>query len=875
MRRRPVPFIALALVLAALAPPLASAQTEGSRLGRDVLPTFESVRLAVDPARPEFTGAAHVELKVVRAASTFAFHADGPVISALKLRGPAGDVSARQSAGGRGVVRVQTDRPLAPGAYTLDVEFKAPFDTHSVGLYRTQAGADWYAFTQFEATDARRAFPCWDEPSFKIPYQLTLTVPAASLAVSNTPVESETPGGASKTVVFKRTPPLPSYLLAMAVGPFDTVPITGMSVPGRVVTVKGKGALAAEAARVAPPLLGALEKYFGRPYPFEKLDLLAVPEYWPGAMENPGAITFADQILLIDPAGASVAQRRLLIEVTAHEIAHMWFGDLVTMAWWDDLWLNESFASWMGDKVTQEAFKETEVEARSVEGAQKAMNTDARLTTRAIRQPVGAMDNLLQAADELAYQKGEAVLGMFEAWLGPDVFRKGIRDYLAAHEWGNATAADLWSALSKASGKDVGKPMATFLDQPGVPVVSALLVDDGKSVRLSQQRFVHAGVKAPPAQWQIPVGVKFSDGGIVQTKTFLLTSASQDFKLDIKNKVVDWIHPNSGERGYYRWTVARILLTTMAEQAATRLDTRERIGFVGNLSALLDAGLVHGGDYLRLLASFAADPDPLVVSAVVTALDEVRTALVTPEMRGAFATYVQRTLGKTLERIGPAPRPGEPESVAALRPTLLWWLAVYGNDPRIQAYASELVNAYFADPARADPGVSGAALEIVAATAGDRALFERIRKRLAATTVPVERTRLFAALGRLRDPALAEEALSIPGMTFQEGGAIIKAMAASAEGSQRVFAYHRRHYDELAQRLPPMFLAFLPNFALGQACSEDRLTAVHAFYGDPKRNVAGTDKELAMREEEVRGCIGLRTREAPSAATYLRTVDPR
>src|SRR5438876_6654753 len=385
-------------------------------------------------------------------------------------------------------------------------------------------------------------------------------------------------------------------------------------------------------------------------------------------MENPGAITFADQILLIDPAGASVAQRRLLVEVTAHEMAHMWFGDLVTMAWWDDLWLNESFASWMGDKVTQETFPETEVEVRSVEGAQKAMNTDARLTTRAIRQPVGAMDNLLQAADELAYQKGEAVLGMFETWLGPDLFRKGIRDYLAAHEWGNATAADLWSALSSASGKD-----------------------EGKSVRLAQQRFVLAGVKPPPAQWQIPVGLKYAEAGVVQTKTFLLTSAAQDFKLGVSSPV-DWIHPSAGERGYYRWSVARPLLTTMAEQAATRLDTRERIGFVGNLSALLDAGMVHGGDYLRLLAAFAADPDPLVVSAVVTALEEAKTALITPETRNSFATYVQKTLGRALERIGPASRPGEPESVAALRPALLWWTSVYGNDPRVQAYARELVN---------------------------------------------------------------------------------------------------------------------------------------------------------------------------------------
>jgi cytosol alanyl aminopeptidase len=865
----------LALVLSALVPAVGSAQTAAKRLGRDVVPTFESVRLVVDPARPEFSGTAHVELKVSRAASTFQFHADGPVLSSLELRGPAGDVAARHAPAAGGLVRVETDRPLAPGTYALDLAFKAPFDTHSVGLYRTQANGEWYAFTQFEATDARRAFPCWDEPSFKIPYQVTLVVPEAALAVSNTPVETEAAASGTRTVVFKRTPPLPSYLLAMAVGPFDTVAIPGLSVPGRIVTVKGKGGLAAEAARVTPPLLSALERYFGRPYPFEKLDLLAVPEYWPGAMENPGAITFADQILLVDPAAATVSQHRLLVEVNAHELAHMWFGDLVTMAWWDDLWLNESFASWMGDKVTQEAFPDIQVETRSVEGAQKAMTTDARLTTRAIRQPVGAMDNLLQAADELAYQKGEAVLGMFEAWISPDSFRKGIRDYLAAHEWGNAAAADLWGALTKASGKDVGKAMATFLDQPGVPLVTATLVNGGKSIRLAQQRFVSAGVKPPPALWQIPVAVKYADGGAVQTRTFLLTSADDEFKLGLKTPVVDWVHPNAGERGYYRWSLPKPLLITMAEQADKRLDTRERIGFVGNLSALLDAGMLHGGDLLRLVGAFAADADPLVTSAVIAALEEARTALITPESRDAFATYVRRTLGKALERIGPAPRPGEPEAAAALRPRLLWWVAVYGADPRLQAYAQELVKEYLADPSRVDPSVAGAALQVAAATSGDRALFEKIRKRLETASVPAERTRLFSALGRFRDPALAEEALALPGITFQEGGALIKSMSSTAEGSQRVFAYHRKHYDELAKRLPPMFLAFLPNYALGQACSEDRLAAVRDFFLDPRRNVAGTDKELAMRAEEVRGCMALRAREAPSTAAYLRTVDPR
>jgi alanyl aminopeptidase len=862
------------LALALFVPALGGAQTDTGRLGRDVVPTSQSVRLTVDPAQPEFTGAVHVELKVARPVARFELHAEGPVISSLKLAGPAGAVAATHAAAGKGLVRVTTPGPLAPGAYTLDLEFKAPFDPHAVGLYRTKAGEDWYAFTQFEATDARRAFPCWDEPSFKIPYQLTLVVPAAAMAVSNTPVESETPAGAAKTVVFKKTPPLPSYLLAIAVGPFETVPIPGLSVPGRVVTVKGASRLAGEAARVTPPLVSALERYFGKPYPFEKLDLLAVPEYWPGAMENPGAITFADQILLLDPAGASVAQRRLMIEVNAHELAHMWFGDLVTMAWWDDLWLNESFASWMGDKVTQEAFPDTQIDVRSVEGAQKAMDVDARLATRAIRQPVRSMDNLLQAADELAYQKGEAVLGMFEAWIGPEPFRKGIRDYLAAHAWGNATAADLWSALSKASGKDVGRPMATFLDQPGVPLVSLELVDGGKGVRLSQRRFVIGGAPPPRATWQVPVTIRYAESGAVRTKPVLLTSESQEFKLDVKAPV-DWIHPNAGERGYYRWSVPRLLLTTMTENAAKRLEVRERIGLVGNLTALLEAGLLKGGDSLRLLAAAAADPEPLVVSAVVSALGEIKPALVGPETRVAFATYVRRTLGRALEAIGPAPRPGEPASAADLRPRLIAWLAIEGDDPALKAYALEVAKAYLADPARADRDVAGTALNVAAATSGDRALFDQIRERLETTTTPADRVRLATALGQFRDPALVKEALAIKGLSFQEGGSLMRSLASTDEGSRRVFDWQVQHYDELARALPPMFLAFLPNLALEQACSEERLAPVREFYADPKRNVAGTDKELAMRTEEVRACVALRAREAASTAAYLRSVDPR
>jgi aminopeptidase N len=866
----------LALASCAAAPARAVETPDAGRLARDVVPAFESIRLVLDPAQSAYTGTAHVELKVARPTSTFGFHAEGPVLSVLKLRGAAGEIPLKHIVGARGLVRAEADRPIAPGAYTLDIDFKAPFDTRAAGLYRASVRGESYAFTQFEADDARKAFPCWDEPSFKFPYQLTVVVPEKDLAVSNTPIESETASGGQKTIVFKRTPALPSYLLAMAVGPFDTVPMPGLSVPGRVVAVKGAGAMAAEAARITPPLVAALERYFGRPYPFEKLDLIAVPEFWPGAMENAGAITFAEGILLVDQA-ASAQQERLLVEVTAHELAHMWFGDLVTMAWWDDLWLNESFASWMGDKVTQEVAPELEVAVRSAEAAQRAMRVDSQLHTRAIRQPVKVLDNLLQAADALAYDKGEAVLGMFEAWLGPEVFRKGIRDYLAAHEWGNAAASDLWSALSKAAGKDVGRPMETFLDQAGVPLVSAELVDHGKAVRLTQRRFANAGVVAPPTVWQIPVSLKYTDGGEMQRKTVLLTQRTQDFKLDAANPPVIWLHPNAGERGYYRWSVARPLLTTMAEQASKRLEPRERVGFVGNLSGLFAGGELHGGDYYRLLGSFARDPEPAVLQATMTALSDVSIALVTPDLRGAYATYLRKTLGPALERIGPAARPGEPPAVAALRGSLILTLGTQGDDPRIQAYAKELTTAYLADSSRVDPSLAGSAL-YVAAAHGDRALFDALRQRFQTTTVPAERRRLLFALGSFQDPALVEEALKYaldPAVRPQEIATIPRSLQFEPSTRTRASRWMLEHYDEIAHRVPEMVVAFIPAEALRQACSAERLAEVRTFFSDPKHGVAGTEKELAKAGEAVQDCIALRAREGASVTAYLRTVDPR
>jgi alanyl aminopeptidase len=863
--------------VAVLAPVAAAAADE--RLGTDVVPTAEAIRLVLDPARADYTGSVRVDLEVRRAAPSFAFHAEDMTLERVALRGAAGEVALKvAAAGAHGLQRATPDTPLAPGRYALDIDFKNDFNTRATSLYRLQTGGDWYAFTQFEAVDARGAFPCWDEPAFKIPFQVTLVVPHRHLAVSNSPVESLSVEGAAATVVFKPTPPLPAYLLAIATGPLEAVPIPGMSVPGRVVTVKGASALAAEAARVTPKLVAGLEAYFGRPYPFAKLDLLAVPEFWPGAMENAGAVTFADSVLLVDPRAASVAQRRTLIEFTAHELAHMWFGDLVTMAWWDDLWLNESFASWMEEKVAQEAYPELHLDVGAVQSVQRALSTDARNASRAIRAPVDSVDNLLQSADELTYEKGRAVLGMIEAWVGPEAFQRGVRDYLAAHEWKNATAADLWTALSTAAHRDVRGPMESFLDQPGVPIVSAELIEGGRAVRLTQSRFANAGATPPtPTLWRVPVTLKYTDGDATRTTTVLLGARAQDVKLRADNLPVVWIHPNASERGYYRWKVAPVLLRTTAENATRRLDARERVGFVGNLSALLDGGLVSGADYLRALAHFGRDPEPDVVQAVLGALAKVRRAFVTDDVRGPFASYVRRTLGPALDRIGLSRREGEPEGDTALRSGLLLWLGRDGGDPRIAPMAASLAHSYLDDPSAVDPSVASVSLGL-AARSGDRALFEELRKRFETTKVPAERSRYLSALGEFREPALVDEALAyaLSGpLRPQEVPAIPRSIIASGEDGGRAFRWLRQNYEAVAGRIPPMYAPFMAPMALGGACSAERIQAARTFFAEPGHQGPGTAAQLAKATETAEDCVRLRAREGASVTAYLRALDPR
>ncbi len=841
------------------------------RLGNEAAPTFEQIDLTVDPAKPEYSGSVRIDVRVARATPALHFHAEGLKISSMTLRGRAAPVTLAWETGARGYVTATAPAPIAPGTYTLAIDFTQSLNGQSVGLYRVETKGDSYAFTQFESDDARKAFPCWDEPAFKIPFQVTLHVPEADLAVSNTPPERVSSAAGVKTVVFRRTKPLPSYLVAMAVGPFETVDVKGMSMPGRIVVPRGQTALTGVAAQMTPPLVAALERYFGRPYPYEKLDLIAVPEFWPGGMENPGAITFRDDALLLDSRLAGVGARRQLARFIAHEVAHQWFGDLVTMKWWDDLWLNESFAEWMGDKIADQVYPDLRVGLGTLQGREAAFNTDAKLSTRAIRQPVTTQDNLLQTADELAYYKGQAVLGMFEQWIGPEAFQRGVRSYLKEHEWGNAEAADLWSALSRASGKDVGGPLATFLDQGGVPLVTAELLRDGR-VTLGQRRFLNAGVTAPGEPlWKIPVTIHYPDGKEERSKTVLLSERSMTVEL-APGAHPAWIHPNAEEAGYYRWDVGAKMLHALAENAARDMDTRERVGFLNDLGGLLESGALHGDDFLRLVGRFSNDPEPEVTSAVLGHVAGVRYAFATEQTAPLFARYVRATLGPALERIGFSKKPGEPELASLSRAGLLRVLGDAGGDERVLAFADSMAARYLADPASVDPTLAPVFLDL-SATRGDQARFDDYRKRFETAANPADRQRFLNALGWFRDPKLVDEALdyTLKGpLRSQELFTIPGGVGQSIRYQGRPWEWLQRNYDAMTSRLPDMYRIYMPYFAGG--CSSERLEQARAFFADPKHQAPGWDREFAKVSEGVTDCVSLREREGASVSAYLNEV---
>lgn len=839
------------------------------RLDPIASPTFQSVELQLDPGLRTYNGSTRIEMVLHEDSDRFQIHAFEMDITRAELLVDGSPVTLAVEEGEEALQTMIAPSTLAAGPYVLELDFENDYDIRATSLYKVSTEGEDYLYTQFEATDARGAFPCFDEPQFKIEWQITMSVPVGDAALTNTPPEETTSDGAWETTRFLRTKPMPSYLLAIAVGPFDFVPVEGTSTPCRVVTPKGKAWMAKDAVENTPPVLAALEEYFGRPYPYRKLDLIAVPEFNPGAMENVGLITYRETILLMDPETASVAQKRTLSSVNAHEIAHQWYGNLVTMEWWDDLWLNESFASWMGEKITHQVFPEFGMDITTVRGNEGAKNSDTSVAVHAIRAPV--MSNaVFESMDaSITYQKGQAVLEMFENFVGEELFREGVRNYINGNEWGSTVAADLLENLSQSTGVDFHTAMGTFLDQPGVPDVRATPLGDGK-VELAQSRFHYLDQDlAEGTPWQIPVVLKYSDGKQVREHRVLLTDPAEVIELP-DGADPEWIHPNSGEMGYYRWDVGADKLLEMISIAEEILSPRERVALVEQVSAQMRAGRITGGQYLDATTTLLNDPHPEVVNTALGNLGEVRMAFVTADLMPAFRSWVRDSVGPLVERHGLTPKDGEDESVSLLRPALIAWMGNWGADPEVRAFAREVTDAYLADRQSVDGSISGVCLR-VAAIDGDWKLYNTFKKEFEAATVPADRARFLGALGRFQNWSMQEAALdfTLSGeLRPQELFTIPLGVGMNSwDDPGRMWDWFVKNYDRIVELMPPQFKTYMPFFAGG--CQEERLVAAREFFAIEEHQAPGQDRIMERVAEGVMECVNLRRREGPTVSEFL------
>ncbi|MDB5102393.1 MAG: pepN 1 [Fibrobacteres bacterium] len=845
------------------------------RLDANARPVSQELDLEIDPDSAGYAGGTSISLEILEPSDSLRLHAEDMEIKAAFLVQDGKVTGLEPSFRTAGLLTLRAKEPFHEGKAVLKLAFAKPFNTHSTSLYKVVSGGRGYVFSQFEAWDARKAFPCFDEPAFKIPWTITVRTPIRNTVIGNYPIGSERPDGARKTVTFAKSDPMPSYLVALAVGEFDTVPIPGLTVPGRVVTVKGQGRLAGFAAAMAPPILKALEGYFSAACPYPKLDLISVPEFMAGAMENPGAITFREGLILFDSSEASTARKRNLASVMAHEMSHLWFGDLVTMAWWNDLWLNESFASWMADKAVDRVYPGFKSSVSSVGGRQWAMEIDAMESSRAIRTEVLPTDNPSQSFDGLAYEKGQEVIGMLESWMGADRFQRGVQEYLKNWSWRNAHAADLWASLSRASDLPVDSIASAFLDRPGVPLVEMEV--HGKILRLKQKRFLTSSRKqrdgSETGPWKIPMVIRCGAAVPGYQARYLLETSGAEFAPGTPD--LSLCHPNQEERGYYRWSMPPAAMDSLAAHARDFLSERERVALVGDQDALAKAGIIGTDAMLERLRPMAKDTSPQVIQSLVEILESVDEDLIDSASAPDFAAYVSSLLKPVAVRIGWSARPGEDELVPDLRAALVRILARQGRDEKAGKVGEAVAATYLKDPRRADPSLVRVGLNIAAgrgglAGRGSLALFRTYRTAFEKAATPVARTQFLSALGGFQDPETVDSALAycLQGpIRAHELTSIPRGISGRREFRARTLAWVIAHCDTLIQRRSVEDAAYLPWFGGHGTPEEWALTK--AWFLKLDGRVPGIAKEMEKVEAEVERLAEIRARDGERVRAYL------
>jgi puromycin-sensitive aminopeptidase len=741
------------------------AEQNPHRLLTTVRPVRYAIKLTPDLINRTFAGEETVSLEIHQPVREIVVNAAELQIRAVALSDAEGRVhrgnAVLDEANER--ARLNFASELAVGTAELKLGFSGILNDKLHGFYRSvYKGSDGrdrpLASTQFESTDARRAFPCWDEPELKAVYQVTLVIHEHLTAISNARVMREIvlPGTGKKEVVFADTIKMSTYLVAFIVGEFEsTDPVFVGKAPLRVWAVPGKKRLANFAIDIGKASLEHFSAYYGIPYPGDKLDLIAIPDFASGAMENLGAITFRETALLVDAEKATRAELERVADVVAHENAHMWFGDLVTMRWWNGLWLNEAFATFM-EMLAVDAWKPEwrRWDSFTISRA-AAMQVDGLRSTRPIEFPVEKPEEAAGMFDVLTYEKGASVLRMLEQYLGDDAFRDGIRLYLQRHQYANAETSDLWNALEDSTRQPVRALMDTWIFQPGYPLIS--VAREGRSLVLSQQifRYIQDGTDLE-RRWHAPIFLRVSTQAGLVERILLMTEREQrvDFPADI-----DWVVVNAGGHGFYRARYSGELGSALRGQFKNLLSPVERFSLVNDAWATTLGGMTPLTEYLDLIGLLGDEDDINVWSAVLGSCHHMARIVEEGQLAG-LAARIRALLGAAVERLGWTVKPGENELTSQLRGELIGTLGTIAEDDRTQSRARELFAAYEKNPELVDRNLVPALVSIVAYTGGP-AEYEKFVSKFKNAQTPQEETRYLFALANFRDQRLTDRTLEL------------------------------------------------------------------------------------------------------------------
>jgi alanyl aminopeptidase len=844
------------------------------QLDKSVMPRHYRLELTVDPRRDRFSGQTEIDITLQEPRDQLWLHGKHLEVTEVWLdTGSDGRIAANyEEKLESGVALITLESPATAGDATLHFSYSAPFNTSSNALFKVVRGEDAYAASQFEPIAARQVFPGFDEPGFKVPFDLALVTPADDVAVTTTPEKTLTAlddGMVRRT--FETTRPMPTYLLAFAIGPYDVVDygpippneIRDRPLPLRGVTARGQGEQMRYALDQTGGILTALEEYFGMPYPYRKLDLIAIPESFGGAMENVGAITYDEWLVLMDET-SSLEQRRATIAVQAHEMAHMWFGDLVTPDWWTDIWLNESFATWMSYKAADAYWPDGEYSRSTLKEALNAMQSDSLAAAREIREPITNSDNIIGAFDGITYEKGGGVLAMLERYTGEEAFQEGVRLHMARHADGNANADSFIASVAEGSGAgEIDAAFKSFIAQPGVPLVSVEVnCAEGQqpSIDVSQSRYAPLGssIDTSASQWLIPMCISYDSDGASKSNCTMLRESNQTIMLDA-DTCPSQLLPNADGAGYYRFTMNESWMDGLVEKASS-LPAPEALVLADSLDASFRVGQTRAASYVTGMATLVNHPDWDVAQFAMDRLENSINILNAEEQ-----DQVSSALGSIIKPRYLLLAGASDEGSEILRQRMQRFLVVVARDPELRAPLAAQAAARIGMNGEPDLNTVPVDEMETVFSVGVQELgepfFDLLLAQSLASEDPGFRNSAFGALARVEDPVLINKLqAAMMGGAFNGTelvGILFRQMAREAS-SELTFNWLIANDEAVIDMLPEHFLSSLFPSLGSYFCSDGRADEWETFVKSNADRLPGYERKLAQATESIRLCTALR-----------------